>query len=359
MLFRSLEAAQSQGILDRPTLDRLIAFLAARTPAAPTGAPAPRFDVSHLLWYAGALIIMASMGLFSTLAFSAMGGMALTITAFAYAAAFIYAGNRLWRGKELRTPGGLLIACAVAMAPLAVYGVQEWAGWWANGVKAGTMRDFYVWIKAGWVPMEVATLLAAILALRFFPFPFITFVAAFMVWFLSMDLADYLAGQFTDSWSRNWGLRREITQWFGLAVIIFAWIVDLKKRSGDFGFWLHMAGIAAFWGAVTSQSSNSEIAKALYCAMNIGLIFLAVFLSRRVYAVFGTLGVMFYLGYLADKVFKNSLLFPFALSALGLGLIWVGIVTFRNRAKIEAAMEAMMPKSLSRLRPAHAREASA
>jgi hypothetical protein len=350
-----LEAAQSAGVLDRPTLDRLIAFLATRAPA-PAVTP-PRFDLSHLLWYAGALIIMGSMGLFSTLAFSMMGGMALTLTAFAYAAGFLFAGDRLWRGKDLRTPGGLLIACAVAMAPLAVFGIQEWAGWWGAGAKAGTMHDFYVWIKGGWVPMEIVTLVAAIIALRFYPFPFITFVASVMLWFLTMDLADLIAGKLSDGMYSNWPLRRAMTQWFGLALIIVAWGVDLKKRTGDFAFWLHLAGIAAFWGAVSAQSSDSEIAKAIYCAMNVGLILLSVFLSRRVYAVYGAMGVMFYLGYLANKLFKDSLLFPFALSALGLALIWVGIVIFRNRAKIEARMEALMLPSFAKLRPAHAREA--
>ena len=295
------------------------------------------------------------MGLFSTLAFTMMGGMALTITAFAYAGAFVFAGDKLWRGKDLRTPGGLLIACAVAMAPLAVFGIQEWAGLWDTEARPGTMRDFYIWIKGGWVPMETATLAAALIALRVWPFPFITFVAAVMAWFLTMDLADLIVGIDIASWSNSWAARRAITQWFGLALMILAWCIDLKKRAGDFGFWLHLAGIAAFWGAVTAQSGGNELAKFVYCLMNVGLVFLSVFLSRRVYAVFGTIGIMIYLGYLAEKVFRNSLLFPFALSALGLGLIGLGILYFRNRARIEAKMESMMLPSLARLRPAHAR----
>jgi hypothetical protein len=348
-----LEAAVAAGVLDRSTLDRLLDFLSRQAPAPVT--PAARFDLSHLLWYAGALIVMASMGLFSTLAFTMMGGMALTFTAFAYAGAFVFAGDKLWRGKDLRTPGGLLIACAVAMAPLAVFGIQEWAGLWDTEARPGTMRDFYIWIKGGWVPMETATLAAALIALRVWPFPFITFVAAVMAWFLTMDLADLIVGTVGQSWSSTWTMRRTLTQWFGFGLILFAWGIDLKKRSGDFGFWLHLAGIAAFWGAVTAQSGGSELAKFVYCLMNVGLVFLSVFLSRRVYAVFGTIGIMIYLGYLAEKVFRNSLLFPFALSALGLGLIGLGILYFRNRARIEAKMESMMLPSLARLRPAHAR----
>jgi len=93
-----LRAASSAGVLDAAQLTRLIDFLRERESTSLIGdaAPAPRFDVAHLLWYAGALIVMSAMGLFSTLAFSEMGGVALAVTALVYAAGFIAAGHYLW-----------------------------------------------------------------------------------------------------------------------------------------------------------------------------------------------------------------------------------------------------------------------
>src|ERR1044071_6639402 len=91
-----LRAASAAGVLDTAQLDRLIAFLRQRGGPAALTAPAPHFDVAHLLWYAGALIVMSAMGLFSTLAFSEMGGEALAITAVIYAAVFAIAGHYLW-----------------------------------------------------------------------------------------------------------------------------------------------------------------------------------------------------------------------------------------------------------------------
>jgi len=143
--------------------DRLIAFLRERGGAAALAAPAPRFDVAHLLWYAGALIVMTAMGLFSTLAFSQMGGEALAVTAVVYAAAFAAAGHYLWHSKNLRTPGGLLIAVAVSMAPLAVYGIQDALGLWGQFGKPGTVQGFYVWIKGSWIFMEIAAIIAGII----------------------------------------------------------------------------------------------------------------------------------------------------------------------------------------------------
>ena len=106
-----LQAASEAGIISAGQLETLLAFLQSRGAASPSS---PKFDVVHVLWYAGALIVIAAMGLFSTLAFSQMGGQALTATALVYAALFAYAGHYLWTVKNLRTPGGLMIAVAVS-----------------------------------------------------------------------------------------------------------------------------------------------------------------------------------------------------------------------------------------------------
>jgi hypothetical protein len=347
-----LRAAAAAGVLDPAQLARLVAFLRERAPpaSADAAAPAPRFDFAHLLWYAGALIVMTAMGLFSTLAFSQMGGEALTVTAVVYAAVFAIAGHYLWHGKELRVPGGLLIAIAVSMAPLAVYGVQDALGLWGQFGKPGTVQGFYVWIKGSWVFMEAAAIVAALIALRFYPFPFIVVIIGVALWFLSMDLAPWIAGKE----HADWETRRQVSLWFGLATLVVAWIVDTRRR-GDFAFWLHLFGMMTFWCAVTFTSGGTTLEKALYCAMNVVLLFLSVFLGRKVYAVFGVIGIAIYLGDLADRVFKDSLLFPFALSLIGVAVIAAGLLYYRYQEHIGAWLDAHMPDAVKRLRPAHAR----
>jgi hypothetical protein len=176
-----LRAASAAGVLDTAQLDRLTAFLRQRGTTVAEAAPAPRFDVAHLLWYAGALIVMTAMGLFSTLAFSEVGGQALATTAVVYAAIFTAGGHYLWHTKNLRTPGGLLIAIAVSMAPLAVYGIQDALELWGQFGKPGTVQGFYVWIKGSWIFMEIAAILAAAIALRFYPFPFIALIGVAVI----------------------------------------------------------------------------------------------------------------------------------------------------------------------------------
>jgi hypothetical protein len=165
-----------------------------------------------------------------------------------------------------------------------------------------------------------------------------------------MDLAPWIAGaDHTD-----WETRRRVSLWFGLGTLVVAWAVDWLRR-GDFAFWLHLFGMLAFWGAVTATSNGTMVDKALYCVMNVVLLFLSVFLGRKVYAVFGVIGLSIYLGDLADKVFKDSLLFPFALSLIGVAVIAAGLLYYRREAQITAWLEARVPDAVKRLRPLHMR----
>ena len=120
---KDLRAALDAGVIDAPTYRRLVDFLAAPRSEAPS-----RFDFVNLLWYLGALIVLGAMGLFSTNAFGLWGAKALLATSIGYAAIFLFTGAYLWKWRGLRTPGGLLIACAVGMTPLFVYAVQSMTG---------------------------------------------------------------------------------------------------------------------------------------------------------------------------------------------------------------------------------------
>jgi len=348
---RDFRDAVQAGIITAEQAERLGRFYAdaapSAAPAASSAAPPARFDLAHVLWYAGALLIMGAMGTFTTVAFAALGAQALLVIALGYAAVFTYAGHRLWHDKGLRVPGGLLIAVAVSMAPLATWSFQETMGWWAGGDRPGGIRDFYRWIRGGFIPMELATLAAALLARRFYRFPFLLFLAAVAVWFLSMDVADWLHG----NERMDWALRRNVSLVFGLVLVPLAWAVDLRGRPTDDGFWLHLVGAVTFWCGLTFQDVGSELGRFVYCLIDLGLLGLAVFLSRRVYAVLGAIGVMVYLGYLASRVFKDAVSFPFALTLLGVAIIWLGILYQRNAARIEAALLARLPGWLVRLRP--------
>ena len=353
-----LKAIRDAGLIDDSKLAEIAGFLEQRHPAA-TRQTAPRFDLTHVLWYAGALIVMGAMGLFTNEAFNRMGGWALAGCGGAYLVAFLAAGHVLWRNATLRIPAGLLIAVAVSMVPLIIYGLQDVLELWTSPQgDPGQYKNFYSYVNASWIYMEIGAIVASIIAVWRYPFPFILLIAAVALWFMSMDLALWFTrepGNYLD-----FDIRRIVSLYFGLGMIAVAWTVDILRRRGpDFAFWLHIFGVIAFWCGMTFSDSSTELMKLVYCLINVGMIGLSLFLNRRIYAVFGAIGVATYLGYLANEVFKDVILFSFALSAIGLGVIGLGLLLHRNRARMLAATGRLVPQSMAWLRPEHARVASA
>jgi hypothetical protein len=343
-----IDRAVAAGVLQADQADALWHFLQTKA-ATPQPASRQRFDLVHLLWYAGALIVIGAMGLFTTLAFAQLGGAALAVIAVFYAVILAIAGDRLWR-RGLQIPGGLLITIAVTMAPMFVYGVQEGLGWTKVPSDYRDVYEFCRVVRGGAVPMELATIAAGLIALRFYRFPFLIAPVAIALWLLSMDVAPWILGDP----SPTWRLRRLVSLWFGLGMIVVAWTVDVRSR-GDLAFWLHLFGLLAFWGGLTAMESDSYLAKAFYCLINVGLIGLGVFLQRRAYVLFGGLGVAFYLHDLAERAFRDSLLYPLALSVIGLAIIGAGLLLHRHGPALDRALQSWLPRALIALRPSHAR----
>ena len=310
----------------------------------------PRFDAAHVAYYFGALVIISAMGFFMTLAWSRVGGIGLTAFALAYAVAFWFAGESLWK-RGLSTPGGLLFTMAVSMTPLAVYGIQNALGIWPQGDPAA-YRGYYTHVRVSWIIIELATIGVGTAAIVSRPFPFLTAPIAFALWFMSMDLTPLVFGASDADWeSRKW-----VSMWFGLAMLLVAYWIDLRNRLGqDFAFWGYLFGVLAFWGGLSLMDSGGELSKLAYCLINVGLIVLSVLLRQRSFIVFGSLGVLGYLGYLSYRVFQDSLLFPVALTVLGMLIIYAGVIYERHASAIAVRMQTSLPEELRALVPLRAR----
>ena len=176
--------------------------------------------------------------------------------------------------------------------------------------------------------------------------PFLVMPVAVTLWYMSMDLAPFLFG----GADPDWELRKFVSLWFGLLMILLAFWVDIRSRHDqDYAFWLYLFGVIAFWGGLSLMKSDSELSKFLYFCINLLMIVIGAVLSRRVFAVFGGLGCAGYLGYLAYDVFEDSLLFPFVLTLIGLGVIYLGILWQRHEAQISARLRDWLPTALREL----------
>ncbi|MBI5772852.1 MAG: DUF2157 domain-containing protein [Verrucomicrobia bacterium] len=307
----------------------------------------PKLELAYVAYYFGALIVISAMGWFMTEAWESFGGGGILLLAALYAFCFARAGWTFWSKEQLKIPGGLLFTMAVCMTPLVIYGIERVTGFWPQG-DPGTYRDYHIWVKGSWLFMEAGTIIAGFITLKFFRFPFLTAPIAFSLWYMSMDLTPLLLGQPEFTWAeREW-----VSLWFGLLMLLFSYRIDRRTKE-DYAFWGYLFGMLAFWGGMSLMNNDSELNKFYYCLINLALILLSVLLQRRVFIVFGSLGVFGYLGHLSYRVFKDSLLFPFALTLLGLLIIYLGVLYQRKRKAWEDYLLKNLPVGLKRLQPSN------
>jgi hypothetical protein len=308
----------------------------------------PQFNFVNVAYYFGALIVIFGMFFYLTLAWESLGGQGIFGLACIYMLIFALTGRHLWFDQRLKIPGGLLTTIAVCMVPLAIYGFQRMTGIWPYG-DPGNYHNYHIWVKASWFYMEVGTILSGLLALWWIRFPFLTLPIAYSLWYMSMDLTPLIFGKEEYTWVE----RCLVSFWFGIATIIIAFLIDrrFRRSQGDFAFWLYLSGLMAFWGGLTLMDAGSEWERFLYFLINLFLILLSVLLRRRVFVIFGAMGVIGYLGHLSYEVFRDSLLFPIAISFVGVLIIFGGVQYQKNSAAWEAWLHRVLPESLLQLLP--------
>ncbi len=348
-----LDQAVTHGLLPAPAADPLwqhLAAAAARAVRPPPGAlaihEAPRFAFTHILYYFGGLLAIGAATLFMTEGWQRLGPAGLLLICLIYGAACIWGAGRLHR-RELEIPAGILATLAVCLVPLAAWSLQHLLGLWPSGGHT-SYAQYHTRIDWRWLTLELATLVAAAVALWRLRYPFLMMPVALTLWYMSMDLARLIVAP--DS-PESWTFYRDFSLFFGLAMALFGFWVDARSRSPggsgrDYAFWPYLMGLLTFWCALTLRHSDNELDKFLYLLLNLGLVGLSALLGRRVFAVCGALGVALYLGHLSSKVFKDSLLFPLALTLIGLAIIACGIWWQRHESRIQSALRQHLPAAL-------------
>ena len=348
-----LDAARAQELLDASQVQPLWQFLgasaAAREPG-PAAHEAPRFSFTHTLYYFGGMLAIGAATLFMTEGWRRQGPWGLAAIAAAYGALCVGLARRL-DARRLEIPAGIVATLAVCMVPMTVWAVQQGLGLWPQG-GPGHYAGYHTHIDWRWITLELATLVATAVALWALRYPFLMMPLAVTLWYMSMDLARLVVAP---DEREAWAFYRDFSLFFGLAMTLLAFWVDARSRSRDpgapgslrdYAFWLYLLGMLTFWGALSARQSTSEVAKLMYALLNVGFVLLGAVLDRRVFTVCGGLGVALYLGDVSVRLFRDSLLFPLALTLVGLAVIGCGIGWQRREARIRARLWQALPPTL-------------
>jgi len=347
-----VQAAARQGLITVQQADALWQHWSEAMDAGETTQPMPLaahhdgpvFGLVNVLYYFGGMVAVGAMSLFMTLGFEQMGVPGLLLIGLGYLVACLKVAD-YFKARGLDVAAGNLATLAVVLVPLVVWCVQSLLGLWPPG---GDTRfsAYHTHINWRWLTLEFATLAAGAVMLWRYKLPYMVMPLAVTVWYMSMDLAHGLM-QYEGF---DWQFTRDVSLVFGIATCALAMWVDVRSRRSsdvharqDFAFWLYLFGAIMFWGGLSLRDSSNEWGKLGYCLINLVLIFGGAVIGRRVFTVPGALGVAGYLGYLSHRVFQDSLLFPFALTLLGLGFVWLGVWWQRNEHHIHARLRKYSP----------------
>jgi hypothetical protein len=343
---RDIEELVAAGIIDEGTAESISAHLDKLY------ADRPRFDVTHVGYYFGALVVMLAFAWFIFEGYDRYGGTALLMIAPAYAVLFILAGGWLWKRPGLRIPGGLLFTLAVCMVPIAVYGLQESMGWFPIGnpreiADEAARLDFLTQqqICGAWI--AAATCVAGILAIALRRFSFLVVPTAIGFVWAWINLVLALSGGRPSDWTVNTHMMLA-----GLFVLVVGYVIDRRTKE-DFAFWLYLIGAGCFWIGLTALAflEDDELSWVAYTFVSLLLMGVGILLQRRVFLAAGALGVFFYLGHLGFDTFRDSLIFPFVLSFIGLAIMGVAVWYQKHRQGVEEAVIGALPESVRKQLP--------
>ncbi|KTD35240.1 membrane protein [Legionella moravica] len=330
-----MDKAVDAQIITQEQADKLIEFVKNLPEQS------PGFNLTNVLYYFGGLIAIGAMTLFMNLGWELYGGWGILFLSVSYAILGISLTHSLDE-KGYYVPAGICATFVICLTPLAIYGLQQGMGWWPDN---SVYHDYHVYIKWNWIYMELGTLASGIILAWIYRYPFMIMPIAVTLWYMSMDLTSMIGGE-----HYTYELSAMVSMYFGIISVLIAFWVDVRSsQTADYAFWLYIFGVMTFWGGLTCQHSDSELSKFIYMCINVLMVLTGVILSRKVFVIFGALGCCFYLGYLAFQVFNLSYLFPVALTAIGFGIIYLGILWQKNEKLLTHKIRGILPKPIQDL----------
>jgi hypothetical protein len=195
-----------------------------------------------------------------------------------------------------------------------------------------------------WLPIDLATILAALIALRAVRFGVLALPIAaglsaaaghLTVLIIEPELANALGGRLA----------------FLLATVLFAisYMVDVRTTDGeDYAVWFYLAAIVAliialggFWSERSVIAAHGTLLAATILA------FAAVKLRRRILLLAAFVGFVAYLGYLGFDVFRAAIAFPVALATVGLVVILAAVGLQRRYPSLIRGDHVSGPRTIS------------
>ena len=335
-----LEQGVARGIITAGQRDALLALDLDRSP----GVEARRgFNGVTVAYWSGGIAVLSACAWFLINRWEALGPGGVLVVSLVYGVFLVAMARVLWT-KGFRQASAVSTVLAVGMTPIAAWSLLALTGWWNQFPElsrgASVVAEFD-WPNVRWLPVDLATILAALVALRQVRFgvlalPIAVAVSAAAVHGLSLVLVPDLANQ----------LAPALTMLLAVVLLSIGYAAD--RRAGfdeDYAAWFYAAGLV--WTAtsiLTFFGRSAGIAAHSMLFVSVLFAIAALKLRRKLFLVAATLGFLGYLGYLTFDVFKKTLGYPVLLATSGLVIILLAVWFQRRFPEFQQRMETRAPR---------------
>jgi hypothetical protein len=200
-----------------------------------------------------------------------------------------------------------------------------------------------MWDHMRWLPVDLATVLSALLALRRVRFGALALPIAIATWAVVV----HLFSAFVDpELMRPLSDRVAVLPAVGLLTIGYA--LEVRANDGeDYARWFYLVGLIALTFALVSFYNGAE-GRTAHAALGIATLFAvaAIRLRRFLLLLAAFVGLVSYLAYLTFELFDKALGFPVALATIGLVVILVAVWFQRRYPSIVSRSAAVAKRDI-------------
>jgi hypothetical protein len=325
-----LEAAVARGIITREQLDEIIAISAESNAGTGKAEPAIGHEVASGLnaitvaYYAGAVVVLFAFGWFLVERWEALRPLGVLGVTALYAALFAFTA-RYFTDRGYPHAAAVSTLLVVGMVPIMSWAVMSLAGAWdVPGAATPGVHDpaRVAAERTRWIPVELATLAAALLAIRWVRHALLALPAAVAAHAAMVHATPFVVPAAIVPWAEQY-----VGIFAGSVLLLAGYVEDARKRGGspDYAFWIYTAAFVLTFVNGVQLWSDAGAWRHLIGPLAVLLAAAALRLRRREFLAAAFVAVIWYLGFLSFSVFRSAIGFPVALATFGISIIIVAV----------------------------------